>query len=116
MHNHPRRVGYMATNLADRDFTADRPNRLWGADLTDVPTLEERGYMCFIIDAFLRRIAGWPVAAYVRTTMVLIVFEMARWSRGTRLEGVIAHSDARSQTRFNGSSQHRLVGTSVEAR
>ncbi|VAW08559.1 Mobile element protein [hydrothermal vent metagenome] len=29
--------------------------------------------------------------------MVLDALEMARWSRGTRLEGLITHSDARSQ-------------------
>ena len=33
----------------------------------------------------------------MRTEMVLDALEMARWSRGTRLEGLVAHSDARSQ-------------------
>src|SRR5665811_1140171 len=33
----------------------------------------------------------------MRTTMVLDALEMARWSRGTDLEGLVAHSDAGSQ-------------------
>ena len=33
----------------------------------------------------------------MRTDMVLDALEMARWSRGTRLEGLVAHSDAGSQ-------------------
>ncbi len=33
----------------------------------------------------------------MRTSMVLDALEMARWKRGTRLEGLVAHSDAGSQ-------------------
>ena len=33
----------------------------------------------------------------MRTEMVLDSLEMARWSRGTRLEGLVCHSDAGSQ-------------------
>ena len=53
--------------------------------------------MCFIVDAFSRMIVGWRVASHMRTGMVLDALEMARWSRGTRLEGLVAHSDAGSQ-------------------
>jgi putative transposase len=42
-------------------------------------------------------IVGWRVASHMRTEMVLDALEMARWSRGTVLEGLIAHSDAGSQ-------------------
>jgi putative transposase len=53
--------------------------------------------VCFIVDAFSRMIVGWRVAAHVRTTMILDAIEMARWSRGTCLEGLRCHSDAGSQ-------------------
>jgi len=84
-------------DLVKRDFTADRPNRLWVTDLTYVPTWAGVAYVCFIVDAFSRRIVGWRVPAHMRTVMVLDALEMARWSRGTRLEGLVAHSDAGSQ-------------------
>ena len=84
-------------DLVERDFTADRPNRLWVTDLTYVPTWAGVAYVCFIVDAFSRRIVGWRVAGNMRTAMVLDALEMARWSRGTRLEGLVAHSDAGSQ-------------------
>jgi hypothetical protein len=42
----------------------------------------------------------------MRTNMVLDSLEMARWSRGTRLEGLVAHSDAGSQGGFNRWMQH----------
>jgi transposase InsO family protein len=77
--------------------TADRPNRLWVTDLTLVPTWAGPAYVCFIVDAFSRMIVGWRVAAHMRTDMVLDALEMARWSRGTQLEGLRCHSDAGSQ-------------------
>jgi putative transposase len=39
-------------------------------------------YVCFIVDAFSRRIVGWRVAANMKTEMVLDALEMARASRG----------------------------------
>ncbi len=84
-------------DLVDRDFTADTPNRLWVTDLTHVATHAGTGYVCFIIDAYSRAIVGWRVASNMATSMVLDALEMARRSRGTNLEGLVAHSDAGSQ-------------------
>jgi putative transposase len=84
-------------DLVERDFTAKRPNELWVTDLTYVPTWSGVAYVCFIVDAFSRMIVGWRVAAHMRTDMVLDALEMARWSRGTQLEGLRCHSDAGSQ-------------------
>ena len=84
-------------DLVNRQFHATRPNALWVTDLTYVPTWSGVAYVCFIVDAFSRMIVGWRVAAHMRTDMVLDALEMARWSRGTRLEGLRCHSDAGSQ-------------------
>ncbi len=84
-------------DLVERDFTAARPNRLWVTDLTFVATWSGVAYVCFIVDAYSRRIVGWRVASHMRTAMVLDALEMARWQRGTRLEGLVTHSDAGSQ-------------------
>src|SRR5690606_13855073 len=100
-------------DLVDRQFSADAPNRLWTVDLTYVATWAGVAYVCFITDAFSRRIVGWRVASHMRASMVLDALEMARWSWGTRLEGLVAHSDAGSQPRFKGCSQHRPVLESV---
>lgn len=84
-------------DLVKRDFTATGPNQLWVTDLTFVPTFAGIAYVCFIIDAFSRMIVGWRVASNMRTETVLDAIEMARWSRGTQLEGLRCHSDAGSQ-------------------
>ncbi len=86
-----------APDLVNRAFTASVPNQLWVTDLTFVATWSGVAYVCFITDAFSRMIVGWRVAANMRTEMVLDALEMARWARGTRLEGLVAHSDAGSQ-------------------
>jgi len=87
-----------APDLVKRNFTAERPDALWVTDLTCVPTRTGMAYVCFIVDAFSRRIVGWRVAAHMRTDMVLDALEMARRSRGSRgLVGLVAHADAGSQ-------------------
>ena len=87
-----------APDLVNRNFSADRPDALWVTDLTYVPTRSGMAYVCFIVDAFSRRIVGWRVAANMSTEMVLDALEMARRSRGgQRLVGLVTHSDAGSQ-------------------
>jgi putative transposase len=95
-----------APDLVNRNFTATAPNQLWVTDLTYVPTRSGMAYVCFIVDAFSRRIVGWRVAANMKTDMVLDALEMARRSRGRRrLVGLVAHADAGSQGELNWSSQ-----------
>jgi putative transposase len=84
-------------DLVERAYVADAPDRLWTMDLTYVSTWAGVAYVCFIVEAFSRRIVGWRVAAHVRTAMVLDALEMAHHSRATTLEGLVAHSDAGSQ-------------------
>jgi putative transposase len=84
-------------DLVDRKFVAAGPNELWVTDLTYVPTWQGVAYVCFITDVFSRRIVGWRAAANMRTEMVLDALEMACFHRGTRLDGVVCHSDAGSQ-------------------
>ena len=87
-----------APDLVKRIFTATAPNELWVTDLTYVPTRSGMAYVCFIVDAFSRKIVGWRAATHMRTDMVLDALEVARRSRGNRrLVGLIAHSDAGSQ-------------------
>ena len=87
-----------APDLVNRNFTADRPDALWVTDLTYVPTRAGMAYVCFIVDAFSRRIVGWRVASNMKTEMVLDALEMARRSRGARrFVGLVAHADAGSQ-------------------
>ena len=49
-----------APNLVDRNFVAEAPNRLWVADITYLPTAAGFLDLAVVLDAFSRRIVGWP--------------------------------------------------------
>ncbi len=54
-------------DLVRRDFTAERPNQLWVADLTYVATWAGFAYVAFITDVFSRKIVGWRVSNSLRS-------------------------------------------------
>lgn len=87
-----------APDLVQRNFHADRPNKLWVSDFTYVATWSGFVYVAFIIDVYSRFIVGWRVASTMTTDLVMDALNMAVWNRRTNLlSGVIAHSDAGSQ-------------------
>lgn len=54
-------------DLVQRNFRADRPNRLWVVDITYVHTVAGFVYSAFVIDGFPRRIVGWALSNSLRT-------------------------------------------------
>jgi putative transposase len=86
-----------AADLVERDFSAERPNELWVADLTYVATWSGFVYVAFIFDAFSRFIVGWQVSRSLRTDLALDALGMGIGSRRGELEGLVHHSDRGSQ-------------------
>ncbi len=84
-----------APDLVDRDFAADRPDQLWVADITYVPTWSGFLYLAVVVDACSRRVVGWSMESHLRTTLVLQALNMALWQRNP--ESVIHHSDQGTQ-------------------
>jgi putative transposase len=80
-----------APDLVDRNFRADRPDQLWVADITYIPTWSGFLYLAVVLDAYSRRVVGWAMANHLRTELVLEAFNMAIYRR--RPENVIHHSD-----------------------
>lgn len=76
----------------NRQFTAERPNQLWVADITYVATWSGFVYVAFVVDVFSRYIVGWRVLKTMKTDWVLDALEQALWARG-KPQGVIHHSD-----------------------
>jgi putative transposase len=79
-------------DLVKRDFTADRPNQLWVADLTYVATWMGFVYVAFITDVFSRKIVGWRVSNSLRSDLALDALEQALHARPD-LENLVHHSD-----------------------
>ena len=84
-----------ASDLVDRNFHADEPNRLWVADITYVPTWAGFLYLAVVLDAFSRRIVGWAMGHDLKAQLVLDAMNMALTQR--RPVAVIHHSDQGSQ-------------------
>ena len=72
------------------------PNRLWVADLTEVPTWEGKLYLAVVIDCFSRRCVGWAMAEHMRAELVVEALEMAVWQRQPDA-GLVHHSDRGGQ-------------------
>jgi putative transposase len=84
-----------APDLVDRNFTAMKPNQLWVADITFVPTASGFLYLAVVLDAWSRKIVGWSMANHLRAELVLDALEMALGQR--KPANVIHHSDQGSQ-------------------
>jgi transposase InsO family protein len=80
-------------DAVNRDFTVDRPNALWVADLTYVATWRGFVYVAFVIDAYARRIVGWRVSNSLKTDIALDALEQALHNRQVEREELIHHSD-----------------------
>ncbi len=81
-------------DLVNRQFVADRPNRLWVADLTYVKTFCGWVYMAFVIDVYSRCVVGWQTSTSLRSDLAIDALEMAIYARSDRnLDGLVHHSD-----------------------
>ena len=80
-----------APDLVDRDFNAERPDELWVADITYVPTRVGYLYLAVVVDAYSRKVVGWEMADHLRTELVLGALNMATEQRSP--EETVHHSD-----------------------
>jgi putative transposase len=83
-------------DLVNRDFRATCPDRLWVADITQLPTRSGSCYLASIVDAWSRRVVGWSMATHMRAELVTAALDAAIVHRrpGTDL---IHHSDHGTQ-------------------
>ena len=94
----PRRkeTGPVAPDLVQRQFVADRPNKLWVADITQHKTAEGWLYISVVIDVFARRVIGWSMGERATAALVVEALNMAVWNRNPQ-SGLIHHSDHGTQ-------------------
>ena len=85
-------TAFRPPDLVQRDFSAERPNQLWVADLTYVATWVGFVYVAFVTDVFSRKIVGWRVSSSLRSDLALDALEQALHARPD-LDQLIHHSD-----------------------
>ena len=80
-----RRIPHVATasDLVERRFGRDEPDRLWVTDITEHPTREGKLYCAVVLDVWSRRVVGWsidasPTAALVTNALGMAIDQQAR--------------------------------------
>jgi putative transposase len=81
-----------ASDLLQRAFTADAPNKRWVADITYVRTWQGFLYLAVVVDLFSRRVVGWSMRNDLKTELVLDALNMAIENRKPG-PGLVHHSD-----------------------
>ena len=91
------RVTPCPLDKVNRQFAADRPNKLWVSDFTYVATWSGFVYVAFVIDVYARRIVGWRASRTASAGFVLDALEQALHARRPLDGGLVHHSDRGAQ-------------------
>ena len=83
----------IAENIVSQNFSmADRPDKVWGADITYIQTLSGWVYLAVIIDFYSRNVVGYSIEDHMRAEMTTEALEMPLRRRRVPA-GLIHHSD-----------------------
>ena len=85
-----------APDLVNRDFSAERPDQTWVADITYVPTHEGWLFLAAVMDLYSRKIVGWSMSDDLEAPLVVDAISMAIARRKPK-PGLVHHSDRGSQ-------------------
>ena len=86
----------VAPNLVAQDFTADGPDRKWGADISYIWTAEGWLYLAVVLDLFSRRVIGWATSDRLKRDLAVEALRRALVARNPA-SGQVHHSDRGSQ-------------------
>jgi len=86
----------VAENHLNRNFTTDKPNASWVADITYIWTREGWLYLATIMDLYSRKIIGWSLRDRLTKELVIAALDMALKQRNLSLD-LLLHSDRGSQ-------------------
>ena len=86
----------IAPNLLEQNFSAERPNQKWNADISYVWTREGWLYLAVVLDLFARRVVSWAVSDRLHKELALEALRKAVAIRRPR-EGLTHHADRGSQ-------------------
>ena len=78
--------------LGQREAPVERPNEVWAADITYVPTSEGWLYLAGVLDLGSRRVVGWAMGESLETSLPMDALRMALRQRQPT-GGLLHHSD-----------------------
>jgi putative transposase len=102
-------------DLIGRDFTAEKSDSRWLADITEFKCIDGKLFLSGILDLHDRGLAGWSMGQRQTSDLVVNAVVMALTRRDPDND-IVHHADRGTQAGLNRWSQHRLVGESVGVR
>ena len=81
-----------ANRLGQRATPVERPDEVWAADITYVPTDEGWLYLAGVLDLGSRRVVGWAMGESLETSLPMAALQMALRQRQP-MAGLLHHSD-----------------------
>ena len=101
-----------APDLLQRDFSAERSDLRWVADISEFGCSDGKLYLAGIRDLHDHTLVGWSMGERQTTDLVVAALVMALGRRNPTGE-LVHHADHGTQTRLNRWKQHRLVAQTV---
>lgn len=86
----------VAPNVLNQNFTANKPNERWVADITYIATAEGWLYVAAVLDLFSRKIVGLAMSERMTANLVMAALKQAITHRKPQ-PGLLHHSDKGSQ-------------------
>lgn len=83
---------WVAPNILNRCFYAERPNKVWVGDVTFIATRTGWLYLAVLLDLYSRKIIGWSMSNQIDKYLVLDALEMALIQRRPDTD-VLHHTD-----------------------
>ena len=84
--------GWAAPHLLNRCFAVPRPNTVWAADISYIPTGEGHLYLAVVLDLYSRMVVGWSIGERLGATLVMSALQQALdWRKPSA--GLLHHSD-----------------------
>lgn len=88
---------FISPNILNRQFTTNKPSKVWVSDITYLQIEKRFLYLTVIIDLYDRKIVGWNLSSMLSTTTTILpAWNMATSNRKVQ-EGLIFHSDRGTQ-------------------
>ena len=97
-----------AGDLLERDFTAERSDERWVADISEFKCRDGKLYLAGIKDLHDRGLTGWSMGERQTTDLVVAALVMALGRRNPT-DKLLHHADHGTQGEINRSSQHLMM-------
>jgi len=69
----------VASNLLQRQFSAQEPDQIWVGDITYIWTSEGWLYLAVVLDLFSRQVVGWSMSNHINKKLVIDSLLMGIW-------------------------------------